>query len=237
VDRLEQIDRLERIRISSIEPTTIPHALIKKMAQKTKLCRHLHIPIQSGDDKILKKMRRKYSREDYIVLIRKIKKHVPGVAITTDCLVGFPGEDEASFESSLRFIEQVEFSDGHVFTYSPRAGTPAYRLPGRAAAPVLRVRRQRMLHKLEVSAKAFRTRFLGTVMPVLWEGKPGRGDAWRRYRGLTDNYLRVETCSPLSLAGTITVVRLLFDAEAVLYGEVEARPPQDLIHSPSGKAL
>ena len=119
IEGLENIEGLLRIRLSSLEAVDVSDRLIQQMAESQKLCWHLHIPIQSGDDEILKKMQRSYKRKDYLELINKIKKHIPQVALTTDVLVGFPGEAEENFQNTLNLIKEILPLKVHIFPYSP----------------------------------------------------------------------------------------------------------------------
>ncbi|MDD5568361.1 MAG: MiaB/RimO family radical SAM methylthiotransferase, partial [Candidatus Omnitrophica bacterium] len=135
IEELEKIEGLLRIRLSSIEAGDVTDALIDKLAESNKLCRHLHIPIQSGDDQILRKMRRKYSRKFYINLIKKIKARIPQVAITTDCLVGFPGESEKHFKNTLDLVNRIVPLRVHIFPYSAIKGTSVYSQGGIGTHP------------------------------------------------------------------------------------------------------
>src|SRR5690606_363361 len=125
---LDKVEGLERIRISSIEASQIDDAMIEVLNKSSKMCRHLHIPLQAGENSVLKRMRRKYTTEQDAEKIRRIKEAMPGVAITTDVIVGFPGETDEMFEEGYRFMEEIGFAEMHVFPYSRRTGTPAARM-------------------------------------------------------------------------------------------------------------
>ncbi|MBE3596620.1 MAG: tRNA (N(6)-L-threonylcarbamoyladenosine(37)-C(2))-methylthiotransferase MtaB [Hydrogenibacillus sp.] len=166
---LSRIDGLERIRISSIEASQITDGVLEAIGSSDKLCRHFHIPLQSGDDTILKRMRRKYTTAEYAARVERIRAIFPDAAITTDVIVGFPGETEAMFEASYRLIEDIGFSELHVFPYSKRSGTPAARMPGQVPEAEKK-RRVRALLELDASLKRrYRSRFLGQVLTVIPE--------------------------------------------------------------------
>ncbi len=125
---LDKVDGLKRIRISSIEASQITDEVLEVLQHSEKMCRHLHIPLQAGDNDVLKRMRRKYTTEEFAAKIEHIHRIMPGVAITTDVIVGFPGETEEMFRRGYQFMEQMQFSEMHVFPYSKRTGTPAARM-------------------------------------------------------------------------------------------------------------
>jgi len=190
VETLEEIEGLERIRLSSIEAGDVSSKLISRMRQSKKLCRHLHIPIQSGDDHILKRMNRKYTAKIYRELIARIKCCVPGVSITTDCLVGFPGETEENFEHTLDLVKKITPLNTHIFPYSLRPGTRAAEFKGALDPKQVR---QRCIHLERVAKECkgrFMKRFTGKTALVLIEGSSNDGAGL--LEGLTDNYLKVK---------------------------------------------
>lgn len=189
IDGLEKIKGLLRIRLSSIEAKDVTQELIKKMAQSQKLCRHLHIPMQSGDNAILKKMNRRYTREDYLNLIKQIKTMVPGVAITTDIIVGFPGEKEGSFENTVRLVKEIAPLKTHIFPYSSREGTASFSLKEKIDRAEIERRIQLLNQVSDESADAFRKQFLHKKMDVLIEGRAK--DSKDFWEGYTDNYIKV----------------------------------------------
>ncbi len=178
-----------RLRLSSVEPGEVTEELLEVMAGSPRICRHLHIPLQSGDDEILRLMRRPYTAAQYRELFYRIQARIPGVAVTTDVIAGFPGETDRRFENSYQFIASLPFRDLHVFKYSPRPGTAAAEMPDQVP-PEVKDLRSRMLRDLaERLAAAYARRFLGKVLTVLAERRArGRADCWE---GLSDNYLRV----------------------------------------------
>lgn len=206
ITALENIDGLARIRLSSIEAGDVTDKLIKKIAASSKLCRHLHIPIQSGDDRILKKMKRKYSQADYISLLGKIKKQIPGIAITTDCLVGFPGETEENFRNTINLVRKILPLKVHIFPYSRRGGTLAAEEKTGTPPLVLKERVWRLKNIADSCALNYKKKFLGKKQEVLIEGRMKlKPDYWQGY---TDNYLKVIIKSKANLKGRIIPVRL-----------------------------
>jgi threonylcarbamoyladenosine tRNA methylthiotransferase MtaB len=177
------------------------------MSRSAKLCPHLHIPIQSGDDQILKKMKRRYSRRFYLNLIKKVKSKVPQISITTDCLIGFPGESEGNFKNTLSLVEKIMPLKVHIFPYSLREGTFAGdNFRNCLASGVVKER----IHRLKVLADScavnYKKRFLGKKMPVLFESLvKGKNGYWQGY---TDNYIRVLFKSRSKLKNKVKMVRL-----------------------------
>ncbi len=210
-----------RLRLSSVEPADVSEELLEVMASSERICRHLHIPLQSGDDGVLKRMRRPYTAGEYHSLFETACRKIPGLAVTTDVMVGFPGETEEEFENSYRFISSLPFRDLHVFKYSPRPGTVAAALPDQVAPDIKDRRSARLLRLADELSKAFAKRFLGQVLAVLVERRaPGKQGYWE---GLTDNYLRVLFSAPKGdpgLRGTFLSVLLTEPGEGdTLLGE------------------
>ncbi len=211
---LDQTD-LPRLRLSSVEPWDVDESLLS-LWPDPRLCRQLHLPLQSGCAATLRRMGRRMTPAEYARLVERIRAAVPEMAITTDIIVGFPGEDEAEFAESLAFVERMAFARLHVFPFSPRPGTPAARMEGQVPEPVVRERAARMRELGERLATRYRRRFLGREMEVLWERRR-RDGLWH---GLTDNYLQVVTTSPDDLYNCITRTRLLKEDNGFLTGEV-----------------
>lgn len=197
VEVLEKIDGLLRIRLSSIEARDVTDKLIKKIAASKNLCPHLHIPIQSGDDGILKKMNRKYSRQDYLRLIKKIKTKVPRIAITTDVLVGFPGESEDNFQNTVNLVKAILPLKTHIFPYSKREDTLAADFQPQISSQVIRQRIAYLKSVAETCALKYRRHFLGKKLEVLVEGRSKDNPEF--WEGYTANYLKVKIKSGLNL--------------------------------------
>lgn len=210
-----------RLRLSSLQPQDVSEALLQ-LFDGMRLCRHVHLALQSGSDAVLRRMGRRYTAADFSRCVARIREAVPGIAITTDVVVGFPGESEADFAASLRFCETLVFARIHVFPYSRRPGTAAASLAGQVPSKVKQRRVQAMLRLAEESARRFRHRFLGSRAMVLWESKrrlPQGIDAWS---GLTDNYLRVHTQSEICLTNCLVPVALQEDGQGLLWGRALA---------------
>jgi threonylcarbamoyladenosine tRNA methylthiotransferase MtaB len=178
-----------RLRISSLQPQELGEDLLRLWLEDCRLCPHFHVPLQSGSDTILKAMRRRYTTGRFAETVQMVRSLVPDSGITTDLIVGFPGEGPREFEESLAFASEMEFSDLHAFPYSRRPGTSAVYLEDHVPEPVKRERMQQVLELAHNSFISFRTNLLGSTRPVLWEGQEGVGGS---QRGLTDNYVRVE---------------------------------------------
>jgi threonylcarbamoyladenosine tRNA methylthiotransferase MtaB len=206
INAIEDIPGLARIRLSSIEAGDVSARLIRKIASSGKLCNHLHIPIQSGDARILKKMNRRYSPEDYLKLIRRIKASIPDIAITTDVLVGFPGEKEENFQNTLDLIKDILPLRLHVFAYSPREHTRACDMPQAAAAEVVKERCLRLKAAGQKCGQAYQRHFLSRRMDVLVEDRPAEGNSL--WEGHTSNYIKVLFKSPLDLKNRLIPVKL-----------------------------
>jgi len=192
-----------RLRLSSLQPQEISPGLLH-LWQDRRLCPHFHLSLQSGSDSVLGRMRRRYTGADYRRAVALIRERVPEVAITTDVIVGFPGETGAEFEESYDFCRQMQFARIHVFPYSAREGTDAARMPQRVADEIKKQRSDKMLTLAEETAASFRRQFYGKMVPVLWEARTDN-NIWS---GLTENYIRVYTESSANLANRVTSVKL-----------------------------
>lgn len=207
-----------RIRVSSLQPQDLTPALLS-LWQDRRLCRHFHLALQSGSDAVLGRMRRRYDTGAFARALASIRAAVPDVAVTTDVIVGFPGETDAEFEETLAFCRGAEFAAIHVFPYSRRSGTVAARMPQQVAALVKRERTRRLLALAAESARRYREQFIGRVETVLWERCRGGGNL-PMWEGLTDTYLRVTAPSERDLRNRLTPARLLSQARGGFLGEV-----------------
>jgi len=222
-----------RLRLSSIEPWDLEPSLLR-LWKNPRLCRHLHLPLQSGCDATLQRMGRRYTTSQYADLVATARRSIPearevllpssALAVTTDVIVGFPGETAEEFAVSLTFVEKMEFARVHVFKYSARPGTAAAEMPHQVPYAEKKRRSEAMLGLARESSQRFHRRFLGQEMEVLWETRC-RDDKHKRgfppWSGLTDNYIRVMTSSELDLANTITSTKLMGLIEGGMRGEVE----------------
>jgi threonylcarbamoyladenosine tRNA methylthiotransferase MtaB len=183
---------LARLRLSSLEPWDVV-ADFFSLWRDERLCRHLHLPLQSGSEAVLKRMRRKITPDSFSALVQAARAAIPEVAITTDIIVGFPGETEAEFAETVAFVKSLNFAGGHVFTYSARPGTPAARMKAQVRHEIRKERNAALRAVLEESAQAYQAGFIGRTLPVLWEGSSRLTEAGWTLEGLTDNYLRVKS--------------------------------------------
>jgi threonylcarbamoyladenosine tRNA methylthiotransferase MtaB len=196
-----------RLRLSSLEPWDLDEDFFV-LWEDPRLCRHLHLPLQSGCAATLRRMARKTTPSSFRTLVAAARRSIPELAITTDVIVGFPGETSSEFAESLAFVREMEFSGGHVFTYSARPGTAAERMPGQVPSDVRKERSAQMRSLLADSSAVYQARFLGRILPVLWESTTAVGPEGWRMSGLTDNYLRVNAQAPQHLWNRITPVKL-----------------------------
>jgi threonylcarbamoyladenosine tRNA methylthiotransferase MtaB len=205
-----------RLRLSSLEPWDLDESFFT-LWENPRLCRHLHLPLQSGCAKTLRRMARKTTPESFAALVAAARAAIPGVAVTIDVIVGFPGEDEAEFADSLRFVSEMGFAGGHVFPYSPRPGTAAARMPNRVSPFIQKERSARMRRALAEAGETYRSGYLGQITPVLWESASSLGPLGWQMSGLTDNYLKVQAQFPVPAWNRITPVRLAaFDKDGFL---------------------
>ncbi len=210
---------VERLRLSSLEPWDLDSAFFR-LWENPRMCRHLHLPLQSGSTQTLKRMVRNTDPDTFTNLLGEARAMAADMAITTDIIVGFPGETDAEFTESLAFVERMNFAGGHVFSYSLRQGTPAVKLKDRVAGPLIHERNRQMREVLEEAARGYRRKFLGRVERVLWESTNYYGPEGWRIHGLTDTYIRVETLSPRQLWNQIDLVELTGLNEAGMVGRI-----------------
>jgi threonylcarbamoyladenosine tRNA methylthiotransferase MtaB len=208
---------LPRLRLSSLEPWDLAERFFE-LWQDPRMCRHLHLPLQSGCTATLRRMARKITPQAYTDLVRRARAEIPGVAITTDVIVGFPGENDQEFKASQEFIQSLEFARGHVFTYSARPGTAAARFPDQVPYPV-RKERSRKLHSLFAQAELhYQAGFSGERMHVLWESSRLIGSHTWQLGGLTDNYIHVTAQSNQDLWNQVSLVGLVALPEGGMQG-------------------
>jgi threonylcarbamoyladenosine tRNA methylthiotransferase MtaB len=206
VQELVEVDGIDRIRISSIEPNLLTLPLLEFVAGQPKMCKHFHIPLQSGSDEVLRLMRRRYSTDEYRLLISRIREAIPDAGIGVDVIAGFPGETDTRFNETYAFLHELPVSYLHVFTYSERPNTPAAAMNGRVE-PLQRHHRNEMLRILsQKKRRAFYESMIGRTVTVLAEGDVGKG---RRF-GFTDSYVRV--AFPAEACGENTMLPLVVTA-------------------------
>ena len=203
IQRILSTTDVPRLRLSSLQPQEITTGLLS-LWQDNRLCRHFHIPLQSGSNPVLQRMERRYTTVDYERAVSQIRGTIPDVGITTDIMVGFPGETDEEFAESHRLCQEMAFADIHVFQYSERPGTRAVLMGGKIDEIVKKERSEKMLRLAKESSRIFKGRFLKRSMDVLWE-RQGNDGLWS---GLTDNYIRVFTQSDEPLANRCLPARV-----------------------------
>ncbi|NOR88791.1 MAG: MiaB/RimO family radical SAM methylthiotransferase [Anaerolineales bacterium] len=210
---------IPRLRLSSLEPWNLDGSFFS-LWQDARLCRHLHLPLQSGSDATLRRMARKTSPDDFSKLITAARAAIPDVAITTDIIVGFPGETEEEFNDSLAFVETMNFAGGHVFTFSEREGTPAAGFNPVVPIAVRRERSAIMRAAFARSAEHYHHSFIGQILPVLWESTTDLGEAGWQLSGLTGNYLRIKASDDEDCWNQISDVEILGSVKGDLQGRI-----------------
>ncbi|MBT7042776.1 MAG: tRNA (N(6)-L-threonylcarbamoyladenosine(37)-C(2))-methylthiotransferase MtaB [Candidatus Marinimicrobia bacterium] len=215
IQQLDTLDGIDRIRISSIEPNLLTNEIIEFCALSQKFMPHFHVPLQSGSDKILGAMRRRYKRELYEERIKKIKSTIPHACIGVDVIVGFPGESDNDFLDTYNFLNELDISYLHVFTYSERPNTDAIEM-GEIVSKKKRAERSKMLHILsDKKRRFFHDKFIGQNRSVLFENmKNGK------LLGHTDNYIQVQMDGKLGNINTIQSVKLTLNHGTVIEGEL-----------------
>ena len=207
--QVDEIEGLKRIRFMTSHPKDLSDELIEVMKNAKKVCHHIHLPVQSGSSRLLKKMNRVYSKEDYLRLIDKIRTAIPDIAITTDIIVGFPGETDEDFEETLDVVRYSEFSSAFTFIYSKRTGTPAANMPDQVDEAVIKERFDRLLKEVGKYSEKYAKSLEGRVMPVLVEERDREVDPEKNYlTGRLDNNLIVHFEGKDELIGKIVNVKL-----------------------------
>lgn len=192
VKEISRIDGLERVRLSSIEISDISPALLGLFSEVRKLCPHLHVPLQSGDDRVLAMMRRRYDAKTFLDRIDQIKKNVPGISITTDVIVGFPGEDEEAFSNTMRTIKEIQPLKTHLFPFSPRKGTAAAEMSGHLGREIIKGRCVVLSGLARECSLGYMRNFIGREAEVMPERNvPGAADKKAFREGYSANYMRV----------------------------------------------
>lgn len=205
----EQVEGLKRIRISSIEASQISDEVIEVLQNSDKVVRHLHIPIQSGSNTVLKRMRRKYTMEFFAERLDRLKEALPGLSITSDVIVGFPGETEEEFMETFNFIKKHQFSELHVFPYSKRTGTPAARMDNQVDEEIKNERVHRLIELSNQLAKEYASQFENEVLEVIPE-EPFKDESNEGlYVGYSDNYLKVIFPASEEIVGKIVKVKIV----------------------------
>jgi len=201
IEKVHEIDGIRRIRMSSVDPNVMTDGFIERLSRLPKICRHFHLSLQSGCDETLKRMNRKYTTGEYRRVVKKLREVFADVAITTDLIVGFPGETEEEFQKTVDFVEEIAFSAMHVFKYSQRSGTPAAKYENQIKPQVKDSRSKVITAIAQKNEEKFKKAFIGRSKPVLYE-QPFDGQK-SLFEGLTDNYIRVVSESREDIKGKI----------------------------------
>jgi threonylcarbamoyladenosine tRNA methylthiotransferase MtaB len=216
---VEAAGQMARVRISSIEPGEISDQLIDRVAGSKVFCRHFHIPLQSGDNDVLKRMNRPYTRELFQDLVQRIHDKIPDAAIGADVLVGFPGESDAAFDQTITLIEALPITYLHVFPFSPRKGTPAHDFADQIPHSVVKTRCSALRALGKAKKKCFYRSHIGKEVEILIEGV--RDDASGHLKGMTSNYIPVMVEGKDHLKNTLAKARIIrFQGEATMSGDI-----------------
>lgn len=213
---VDKVEGIKRLRLSSIEPMTLDEEFIKTVSASKKLCHHFHLSLQSGCDETLKRMNRKYTTAQYREIVSGLRKKYPDVSITTDIMVGFPGETDEEFEKTVGFLEDIAFSDAHIFQFSPRKGTPAAKRKDQVDSRIKEERSKTVLKITQKSRDEFLNSFLGKTYSVLFE-QPAK-DGF--FEGKTDNYMTVLVPTTQNLSGKFYDVKLEKTENGVIFGRI-----------------
>lgn len=216
IKEISKVDGIERIRLSSVEPNLITGEFMDVLVSSNKVCDHFHLSLQSGSDKTLKKMNRKYTRDEYREKVELIRSYMPNAGITTDIIVGFPGESDEDFEETLEFVKDIEFSKIHVFKYSPRKGTPAAKFENQVHGIVKNNRSERLIGLADDLMEKFYDKHIGSTMKVLFEEANDDG----YYEGYTTNYIRVKAYSDKDIIGQLLDVDIMNYEGEKLVGKI-----------------
>ncbi|GAA0126766.1 MULTISPECIES: tRNA (N(6)-L-threonylcarbamoyladenosine(37)-C(2))-methylthiotransferase MtaB [Clostridium] len=219
LEEINKIEGIERIRIGSIDPTFFTEGVIEKIVSLKKLCPHFHLSLQSGSNATLKRMNRHYNAEEYKDVVNNLRKYIKDVSITTDVIVGFPGESEKEFDETYRFLQDIKLSKIHVFKYSPRSGTKAAKMILQVDGKIKEQRSEKLINLNLDLEKEFMEKFKGKSMNVLFEEEMKNKE--NHYIGYTPNYIKVTVESAEKLDGKIIEVKLLEVEKENMIGIVE----------------
>ena len=191
LEAIQEIEGVERIRLGSVEPRLITDAFIERIKPLDKLCDHFHLSLQSGSDTVLKRMNRKYTAEQFSLAVSRLKSIYPRPSLTTDIIVGFPGETDQEFEETMAFVEQIKFSEIHVFQFSKREGTPAATMPDQVDQKFKKARSEKLIELASVLGKRYKAQFIGETIEVLMEERKEN-----ECIGHSKNYLKISVIDP-----------------------------------------
>lgn len=217
IEMVCDVEGIERVRFSSMEPKAITDDFVDRMAKQPKVCHHYHLSLQSGCDRTLKRMNRRYSSEEYFDACQRLRSKFSDVAVTTDIIVGFPGESDEDFNESMEFAKKVKLAKIHVFPYSPKKGTPAERMPEQISSEIKSDRTGQMLKISEELNREFLNNYIGKEMDVLFETTDKDG----YFEGHTSNYIKVIVKTDENLSNRLVKVRIKsIKCEETVIGEI-----------------
>ncbi len=219
IDDISRIEGVERIRFSSLEPRLIDDDFMIRLINSKKVCDHFHLSLQSGSDTVLDRMNRKYTSKEYKEKVDIIRKYMPDAGITTDIIVGFPGETEDEFKETLRFSKEIFFSKIHVFKYSKREGTPAANMDGQVNGLIQNSRSEELITLADAMEVKFSEKFIGKTLEVLLEDKQNENDNYME--GYSKNYIRVRVPYREELVGEIVSVNIEGIEGSILLGKLD----------------
>lgn len=205
IKKINEIDEIKRIRLSSVEPILFTKEFIEEVKKMPKLCPHYHLSLQSGCDETLKRMNRRYTTKEYKEIVNMIRDNIKDVAITTDVIVGFPGETNQEFENTYEYLKDLGLTQMHIFKYSPRKGTPASEIENQIDPQVKQLRSDRLLNLDRENFRNFANKYLEKEVEVLFE----KGIDDTTYEGLTPNYIRVVVKSNNDIQGKILKTKII----------------------------
>ena len=197
LEKIHEIEGIERIRLGSLEPLIIDEEFVSRIKKLNKICNHFHLSLQSGCDETLQRMNRRYKTEDFYRIVSLLRDNIPEVALTTDVIVGFPGETEEEFNKTYEFLKKIKFSKMHIFKYSPRRGTKAATFPNQIDGEIKNKRSEILINLSDENEKEFASKYIGKEIEVLFENEN---------EGHTTNYIKVESENNLKNAPKIIKV-------------------------------
>ncbi|MGX4600837.1 tRNA (N(6)-L-threonylcarbamoyladenosine(37)-C(2))-methylthiotransferase MtaB [Faecalimicrobium sp. JNUCC 81] len=204
IKEINKVEGVKRIRLSSVEPVLFTDEFVSEVSKMEKVCPHYHLSLQSGCDETLKRMNRRYTTEEYKAIVDRLRENIPNVAITTDVIVGFPGETNDEFNKTYEFLKDIELSQMHIFKYSPRKGTPAATMDNQIDPQMKQFRSDKLLNLNKENFNKFASKFIGEELEILFE----QSVVDNMYEGLTTNYIRVVVPSEKDIQGEILKVKI-----------------------------
>ncbi len=216
LNKIDKVQGIRRIRLSSIEPMTLNRQFVEDIKDCKKLCPHFHISLQSGCDETLKRMNRHYTTDQFCEIVEGLREAFPECAITTDIMVGFAGETDEEFNKTLDFVNKVKFTEAHVFQYSQRRGTPAAKRPNQVPPQIKEERSKIIIDATDRTRNDFLSHYIGRNTEVLFETRTKDN----YYEGKTSNYLTVHVPCDREISGEFLMTRILSIKDGILYGEL-----------------